>query len=249
MNKEIQEAITIEELIKSGLRKHNDECLLCALKDTRFKEILALLKQQSEDTSPYEQQAVSVRIRNFLDNYDGVDDLDYLNLLHEAYKALSNQAQTIKEVVCTCQVCKWHYNICTDSQKADLCEKIEQLQARIKEQYDKGSLEGSEAQEVANRKYIIEPLQKQIKALEQRIQEITQSNLHQSTLDDMRIKELEAQKKRLMRTLNYEHPEKYPDNCEICKGANSGVRGNENIVNKKVVCDYCSVEIDEASKS
>lgn len=31
----------------------------------------------------------------------------------------------------------------------------------------------------------------------------------------------------------------FPDNCEICKGQNGGVRGNENIVDGKRVCDYC----------
>jgi len=32
----------------------------------------------------------------------------------------------------------------------------------------------------------------------------------------------------------------FPDNCEICKGQNGGIRGNENVVNDKTVCDYCS---------
>ena len=32
----------------------------------------------------------------------------------------------------------------------------------------------------------------------------------------------------------------FPDNCEICKGKKGGVRGNENIVDGKTVCDYCS---------
>ena len=38
-----------------------------------------------------------------------------------------------------------------------------------------------------------------------------------------------------------------PDNCEICNGERGGVRGNENIVNGKVVCDYCSVDPDYKS--
>lgn len=54
------------------------------------------------------------------------------------------------------------------------------------------------------------------------------------------ITNIRVQNERLQKTLNYERPDKYPDNCEICKGANAGVRGNENIVNGKVVCDYCS---------
>jgi hypothetical protein len=29
------------------------------------------------------------------------------------------------------------------------------------------------------------------------------------------------------------------DNCELCHGASGGVRGNENIVGGKVICDYC----------
>ncbi len=30
-----------------------------------------------------------------------------------------------------------------------------------------------------------------------------------------------------------------PDKCEICNGRKGGVRGNENIVHGKVMCDYC----------
>ncbi len=29
------------------------------------------------------------------------------------------------------------------------------------------------------------------------------------------------------------------DNCEICKGMMGGVRGNENVINGVVTCDYC----------
>lgn len=32
------------------------------------------------------------------------------------------------------------------------------------------------------------------------------------------------------------------DNCEICKGSKGGVKGNENVVNGTVMCDYCSVK-------
>lgn len=35
---------------------------------------------------------------------------------------------------------------------------------------------------------------------------------------------------------------KQPDNCEICFGTSGGVRGNENVIDGKTVCDYCSVE-------
>ncbi len=43
--------------------------------------------------------------------------------------------------------------------------------------------------------------------------------------------------------------EKYPDNCERCSGTSGGVRGNENRYpveggGYRVLCDYCSVEID-----
>ncbi len=42
--------------------------------------------------------------------------------------------------------------------------------------------------------------------------------------------------------------QKYPDNCERCAGMMGGVRGNENRhpegVGYRVLCDYCSVEID-----
>ncbi|KKM82798.1 hypothetical protein LCGC14_1315960 [marine sediment metagenome] len=37
----------------------------------------------------------------------------------------------------------------------------------------------------------------------------------------------------------------FPDNCEICKGQRGGVRGNENIVDGKRMCDYCSVDHDK----
>lgn len=53
---------------------------------------------------------------------------------------------------------------------------------------------------------------------------------------------LKAEKSRLMEALNYELPEKYPDNCEVCKGAKAGVRGNENIVDDVVMCDYCTLD-------
>ena len=32
------------------------------------------------------------------------------------------------------------------------------------------------------------------------------------------------------------------DNCELCKGSRGGVRGNENIINGVITCDYCAVE-------
>ena len=35
-----------------------------------------------------------------------------------------------------------------------------------------------------------------------------------------------------------------PDNCELCHGEKGGVRGNENIVDGIVMCDYCSVDYD-----
>lgn len=44
---------------------------------------------------------------------------------------------------------------------------------------------------------------------------------------------------RLKETLHYEVPEKYPDNCQVCFGDHGGVRGNENIINGIVTCDYC----------
>lgn len=30
------------------------------------------------------------------------------------------------------------------------------------------------------------------------------------------------------------------DGCESCKGSKGGVRGNENVVNGVVLCDYCT---------
>lgn len=32
------------------------------------------------------------------------------------------------------------------------------------------------------------------------------------------------------------------DNCEICHGRKGGVRGNENVIDGKVVCDYCHAD-------
>jgi hypothetical protein len=32
------------------------------------------------------------------------------------------------------------------------------------------------------------------------------------------------------------------DKCENCHGSRGGVPGNENIVNGKILCDYCSLE-------
>jgi hypothetical protein len=33
---------------------------------------------------------------------------------------------------------------------------------------------------------------------------------------------------------------KLKDNCEECNGNRGGIFGNENIVNGKVLCDYCT---------
>jgi len=32
------------------------------------------------------------------------------------------------------------------------------------------------------------------------------------------------------------------DNCQACNGARGGVRGNENVIDGVVLCDYCSVD-------
>lgn len=32
------------------------------------------------------------------------------------------------------------------------------------------------------------------------------------------------------------------DNCEICHGSKGGVKGNENVVDGKIICDYCHAE-------
>ncbi|AXQ68451.1 hypothetical protein HOT99_gp166 [Caulobacter phage CcrBL10] len=39
------------------------------------------------------------------------------------------------------------------------------------------------------------------------------------------------------------------DGCEVCNGARGGVPGNENVVDGKVVCDYCHVDIMDARKA
>lgn len=33
------------------------------------------------------------------------------------------------------------------------------------------------------------------------------------------------------------------DDCSVCKGEKGGVKGNENIIDGKLVCDYCSVKL------
>ena len=32
------------------------------------------------------------------------------------------------------------------------------------------------------------------------------------------------------------------DNCEVCHGKSGGVRGNENVIDGVVMCDYCHVK-------
>jgi hypothetical protein len=39
------------------------------------------------------------------------------------------------------------------------------------------------------------------------------------------------------------------DNCEACKGERGGVKGNENVVDGIVLCDYCSVSVSAAMKN
>lgn len=36
----------------------------------------------------------------------------------------------------------------------------------------------------------------------------------------------------------------YLDKCQVCHGKRGGCRGNENVVNGIIMCDYCSVEYD-----
>lgn len=43
-----------------------------------------------------------------------------------------------------------------------------------------------------------------------------------------------AQKLRALRNL--------PDNCQVCAGSKGGVRGNENIIGGRIVCDYCHAD-------
>ena len=38
------------------------------------------------------------------------------------------------------------------------------------------------------------------------------------------------------------------DKCENCHGSRGGVRGNENIVNGKILCDYCSCDLIDFKK-
>ena len=38
------------------------------------------------------------------------------------------------------------------------------------------------------------------------------------------------------------------DNCQKCRGAKGGVRGNENIVDGVILCDYCTVEVESCTQ-
>lgn len=33
------------------------------------------------------------------------------------------------------------------------------------------------------------------------------------------------------------------DGCTICNGQKGGVKGNENVINGELVCDYCHAEL------
>jgi len=50
---------------------------------------------------------------------------------------------------------------------------------------------------------------------------------------------------RALETILLEIETLYPDNCSICKGQKGGVKGNENIIDGKIMCDYCSVKESE----
>jgi len=39
-----------------------------------------------------------------------------------------------------------------------------------------------------------------------------------------------------------------PDKCERCKGGRGGVRGNENLINGKALCDYCAVDVQNVKE-
>lgn len=42
---------------------------------------------------------------------------------------------------------------------------------------------------------------------------------------------------------------KVSDNCQVCKGSEGGVNGNENIIDGVVLCDYCSVKYDDLKEA
>lgn len=48
--------------------------------------------------------------------------------------------------------------------------------------------------------------------------------------------------------LDHEYEYK-PDNYQVCKGEKGWIRGNENIIEGVVICDYCTVDyIDDKIK-
>jgi hypothetical protein len=38
------------------------------------------------------------------------------------------------------------------------------------------------------------------------------------------------------------------DNCEVCHGKRGVTRGNENIIDGKIVCDYCTSDLIKIDK-
>lgn len=38
------------------------------------------------------------------------------------------------------------------------------------------------------------------------------------------------------------------DGCQVCKGTCGGVKGNENIINGMVICDYCDAALKERNQ-
>lgn len=65
-----------------------------------------------------------------------------------------------------------------------------------------------------------------------------------------RTRKEETKKRRVLRKVRmlsekYEQHKKTleeRDNCEVCRGTKGGVKGNEQIVDGRVMCDYCHAE-------
>ncbi len=125
----------------------------------------------------------SIKVAPTIDDFDGstccrMKVSDYVKI-DEAIVELKNQPKPTEEKEKEGLAAKLHSiyapndRQCTYNEfdikaiKVVLQPIIDRQAADIKQQYGKGFLEGSEAQEAANRKHIIEPLQDDIKWLEE----------------------------------------------------------------------------------
>lgn len=73
--------------------------------------------------------------------------------------------------------------------------------------------------------------------LTKRVRELTSENYHLRQVIGDAARHLTAEAARQAR--------RDLDACMNCKGSRGGVPGNENIIDGKILCDYCTVEVLE----